>query len=864
MHLACVKLFSWLEKGAAIVTPTPLLARVAGYQFAREQLRQGQESWERPPIQTIGAWLTARWQEARYSGSGVPVLLSPPQEHLLWEQIIEQRHPELFDLGATASLARRAARTLREWRIPAEGEDWADHEDARQFQTWHSIFRRRCLENGWIGHADLWDRLPHWIAEGRCGHDLTVFSAFQVTPPALERLIGALDGSGKLMPIDSGKSERARAQEYSAFDQEIEHAARWSRAEFERGRSRSIAVFVPELSTHRRAIQYSFRQVFYPRSCLGGSYDSRRAAFQLHVTPPLSEHPLIAAALLLLKLARPNLSLNDASAILRCPFLKGAEAERSARAAADLKLCNRRRTDVDLQDLRYVSMQCPQLMAVWRRVDQLLVYLLANKSFAEWASSFGNLLKATGWPGKSADLSLEEQDLLEAWDHKLSALASLELVSDSVPFEVAFAQLVRSLDEDWAAPELSAPVQVLEATAAPGLRFDSTLAIGLSDETWPPANRPSPLIPLKLQRVCGVPGTDQRGLKAQAEHATRALFESAPSVFAAYSGHVSSLVKRFVDTETGTPELWQGRLPWQTFASVDLDAIEDGLGSPFLSVEPPHGGTNVLKSQSLCPFRAFAEHRLHAVSPEDPCFGLDPRERGGFLHKALQFVWRDLKNSDRLLQTSQKELEHIVEAGVDTAVNPLLHDSFYQLILTVERRRLKSLILEWLEIERTRNQPFTVEILEEEREFSIPGLRLSLRVDRIDRLANGNLLLIDYKSSSVSREKLKCPRPAEPQLLIYTAAVGESVDGFLFAELRPDRTRPVGFTRERHFETDSIDVVKNWRVFLEKSRTEVLRLSNDFIRGYAAVDPRSGACQYCRVTSICRINELIAQEEAPD
>ncbi len=59
MHLACAKLFSWLEKGAAVVTPTPLLARVAGYQFSTEQLRRGHESWERPAIQTIGAWLTA-------------------------------------------------------------------------------------------------------------------------------------------------------------------------------------------------------------------------------------------------------------------------------------------------------------------------------------------------------------------------------------------------------------------------------------------------------------------------------------------------------------------------------------------------------------------------------------------------------------------------------------------------------------------------------------------------------------------------------------------------------------------------------------------------------------------------------------
>ncbi|MBV8812630.1 MAG: hypothetical protein JO033_28495, partial [Acidobacteriaceae bacterium] len=107
MRLACGKLLSWLEKGAAIITPTPLLARIAGYQFSLEQLRQARESWERPVIQTIGAWLTARWQEARFSGSDVPILLSPSQEHLVWRQIIEENHPELFDIGATASLARR-------------------------------------------------------------------------------------------------------------------------------------------------------------------------------------------------------------------------------------------------------------------------------------------------------------------------------------------------------------------------------------------------------------------------------------------------------------------------------------------------------------------------------------------------------------------------------------------------------------------------------------------------------------------------------------------------------------------------------------------------------------------------------------
>ncbi len=864
MRLACAKLLSWLEKGAAIVTPTPLPARVAGYQFSLEQVRQGRESWERPAIQTMGAWLAARWQEARFSGPDVPILLSPSQEHLVWRQIIEEHHPELFDISATASLARLAANIVREWRVPIEGDEWSDHEDGRQFQRWHAIFQRRCSERGWITRADLWARLPGWIADGYCARERTGFMAFQAVSPAMKQLLAALESSGVLMPVETGQAAQAGVQNFADFDSEVDYAVRWARRAFEQRESQSIAIFVPDLAAHRRAIEYSFRQVFYPRASMTGSHETGREAFQVHSAPALFEYPLIASALLLLRLARPTLRIQDASLILRCPFVKGAEAERSARASADLKLCRTRRTEITFQDLKYASADCPKLGSVWPRVERVLAKPGANRTFIEWARFFGDLLEAIGWPGETAELNAEEQELLDAWDDNLSVLASLELVSESVPLDAALLQLRRGLANDVRTPELAAPVHILDASAAPGLRFDATLAIGLSDQTWPPPNRLSPLIPLRLQRACGVPGSDLNTSRQQAEYATHALFESAPSVLATYSGQLSSLVKRFVDSEAVAPAVWPGKTPWQSFVKARLESLEDEQGPPFFSAEPARGGTQLLKSQSLCPFRAFAEYRLHAISPEDPCFGLDPRERGGFLHKALQFVWREIGNSDRLFETSPDALEQIVEAGVSSAVTGFSHDSFHQLISAAERERLKKLMLEWLQVERRRKQPFAVEILEEEREFSIPGLRLALRVDRIDRLANGNVLLIDYKSSSMSRNRLTCPNPAEPQLLIYAAAVGESVDGLLFAELRPGSTRPVGFTRERHFEDKTVDVVKNWNSFLKNNETEVLRLSNDFIRGYAAVDPQSGACKYCQVSSICRVGEIRAQEGEAD
>src|SRR3954454_23900998 len=93
----------------------------------------------------------------------------------------------------------------------------------------------------------------------------------------------------------------------------------------------------------------------------------------------------------------------------------------------------------------------------------------------------------------------------------------------------------------------------------------------------------------------------------------------------------------------------------------DVEVVEDFQAPPFDSSEPLSGGVGVIKSQAQCPFRAFAEYRLHAQRPEDACFGFDPRERGGYLHRALEAVWKCLESSERLLQASDSELRTLLE-----------------------------------------------------------------------------------------------------------------------------------------------------------------------------------------------------------
>jgi probable DNA repair protein len=808
-------------------------------------------------VVSIGPWLAARWQDARYSERDIPTLLSPSQETVLWKRIIKETNPDLFDGNATARLAGRAARVIAEWFIPLEGEAWKNHEDARQFLHWCRRFRHECAEHRWITRADLWRLIPLWLSDGTCSGEVTVFAGFPRCTPAFQGLTLAL---GQSVHLEGGgaRAEGICLRPFPDISLEVEHAARWARHAIERDTLLSTGIMIPNLGEKRSMVERMFNRVFYS----GGGLPTERGQVVFHVnaSAPLSDSPLIASALLLLELARGRIRLADAGAILRCPFIRGAEVERNLRALADARLRKRRSLEVTLRDLELASADSEVLRALWSRVRSVVQQPAIVRDFSEWVRFAGELLAALGWPGDT-ELASDEQEVLQAWKDALTSVSALGLVSGAVTLEEAVATLREILGT---APEIgtwSSPVQIFDPLDASGIVFDEALVTGLSDETWPPPVNVSPLIPRGLQRKHGIPGSGPESLRAEAERASFSLLGFAPVLTGTYSGRPSPFVQNIVNADDSDLPVWGGNLHRQSFTSAALEQLEDDYGPGYRSIGVAQGGAAIIKSQSQCPFRAFAEYRLQGRPLEEAALGFDARERGGFLHKGLETVWKQLKTQEGLRATSPDELRRIVENAVVEALHKDQSEPFRQATSSVERQRLRDLILEWLEIERTRKVPFTVETVEEERYFEIPGLRLRLRVDRIDRLRDGSVVLIDYKSGTVSRDKLKSPRPPEPQLLVYAAASGELVEGVFFVELQSRNPRAVGAGRENHFESRSVDVKgSEWGRYLAESHTEVKRLAAEFLDGYAAVDPVSTACLYCPSAPICRVNETNVEE----
>lgn len=849
MRLAFPGLMAALSEQATIVTPTPLLASVAIEQFNRWKLACGNESWERPNVYSLDAWMLNCAQQVRFALKDPPSLLSLAQEHELWRQIIEQDRPDLFDLRAMAFLAQRTSRVLAEYQITTEGDAWSEHRDAAEFLNWHRTLQKRLKSENWITRADLWRLIPTWIKSGVLQISPVTFAGLTSVSPGLMRFAQNTAGiTPSINPVI------ATAKDFESVPHEMENVARCVRHLLEAEPNTSIGILVCDLKSYSRELNRILQEVLYPSASPGNHVHSQQGV--------LLDQPIIANALLILELARTRIHHASAGAILRCPFIEGAQKERSARALAAHKLRRARELDFDFTDLERFSESCPLFRRTLIRIRKLIS---TNQEFMrapDWSAAFGDMLEAVRWPAID-DLSESEQLAVTRWNDALSELASLGLVAKPLTLSDALAHLRAILNRPWEQGDWSSPVQVLDANSAEAIEFDHAFIVNATEDAWPPPITLSPLIPYKLQRLHNVPGSHPETAAEMRFRKTRSLFTSAPNVNVAFTGHLAPVLRPFVKVASVALPAWPGLTANQAYAPVELDSQEDSKAPPLQTIDKVQGGSGILKSQSQCPFKAFAEYRLKARGDDEISFGFDALERGIFAHTTLELIWKNLQTQSNLKTLSPAQLQALVEDSLAEAVKDDGSGPLHTLISQAERTRLNKVISNWLNVERERPQSFTVVQVEEKLQTEISGLKLELRIDRIDQLPNGSLVLIDYKTGKQAKTKLETRRPEEPQLLVYAASLKLPVEGIYFAELRNNEVRAVGHTGAKHFHRGAVKDHKGaWNKFVNDSFETVERLAADFVQGKAEVDPcKKSACNYCKIGPLCRVGTAASDDE---
>jgi probable DNA repair protein len=270
----------------------------------------------------------------------------------------------------------------------------------------------------------------------------------------------------------------------------------------------------------------------------------------------------------------------------------------------------------------------------------------------------------------------------------------------------------------------------------------------------------------------------------------------------------------------------------------------------------------MLQNQAACPFRAFAVHRLGARELEEGRPGLDARERGTLLHRALALLWGELRSQRRLLELTEEQLLASVAVAVDGAIASMAQrrpDAFGAAFTELERVRLRRRLLTLLELERQR-APFEVMAREAPRTLELGGLRLQARVDRIDALDDGRRIVLDYKTGKAAIAEWESDRPDSPQLPLYAVSDAGDVAALAFVVLRAEETAFKGLGAEPGLlpGVQPPGQPRAWHARLAEWRGVLEKLADEFLAGHAAIAPKRypHTCELCALGPLCRVKEL--------
>ena len=875
-----------LEAGATVVAASERLARSVRLAHADAARKRGARVWERPAVLTWTAFLHDQY--SRYEVIGLqpgPRLLAPHQAETLWETLIrgEGDGSALLQPAATARAASAAwVACLAHDVSLAELTREAAGDDARQFALWARAYVDNCEAKNLLDPAWLPDFLAGRFKAGEATppkHCLCI--GFEEFTPQQQRLLDTLRAAGsrvEQLPVAGERDSRCRRIVCPDTQTEIETAARWARALLEDSPTLRIGIVAQDLSEQRQAFARTLDQIMCP-GVLPADFSVR--PYNLSLGQALTDCPVVSDALIVLQCLHWRLPFAQASRLLRSPFVAAIASESAARARLEVRLRDANFDQVGLQRLLALAQKGGETKAFQSMLEavlQLQRTTPARQLPSEWSRTFGALLKTCGWPGDRISDSSEYQ-AVQSLRELLGEFAQLDAVMSAIEAGDALTRFTRQASRrEFQPASADVPLQVLGIPETAGLQFDHLWVMGLTEDVWPPSPRPDPFIPWTIQQRHRLPHASAARELEYAEHVTQRLLVSAPHV-------IVSTPLRDADTELRPSPLladiepameadvpqslvqdWRQRL--QLEAATALSEFIDAQGPPLVQTGIVAGGTQLLRAQSACPFRAFAIYRLGAQLLATPSPGLSPLERGSLLHEVLENLWNQLLDQATLKGLETSERVRRVEDSVAKAINKFAArnpDVFTPNFKRLEQERLTRLIVAWLEIEAART-PFSVEPPEQTRTVILGRLALKTRVDRVDRLPDGGRLLIDYKSGAADPRDWLGERPDEPQLPIYAVSDPQALTAVLFAQLLTGDLRYRGVAEYEGLVPEVAaysstrkqpDEPQDWLTLLAHWRVAVTALADEFAQGEARVAPQHGAdtCRYCHLHALCRIHE---------
>jgi probable DNA repair protein len=866
-----------LRAGIPVLTPNLRMARSIAALWSRS-LADTQAVTVTPCVTALGAWLESQWLECVEAGL-LPLrrVLTPAEAEELWLSVIKvdmAARPDfsLVEPMAAARLAHRSREALLHYRAdfakvrPAFLAD----PDCARFWHWLVEFEAALAGNALCTPADV-ERSLLALETPRVSQ-VHLFDDESFTPLSRAALQSVAADITPIPPLIVGGEWIGVT--YENAETEMAAAAAWAAARH-RAKAGSTALVLPDLADRRGQLDRALREAF---GRLAARYDALPVNYSRGV--PYASTPMYRDLLTALRVLDGPVARRDAVALLRSPYLAPLAGVPSGQRLQLIERIHRLASDpvaaVAFRDAVLALGESP----LGSLLDRLGARggLKTPRSAEEWRRLMTESLELLRWPSR-ADLDSYEFQQRESLGELFDAFERAASIHEKLSYGEALAVLARVMQRRQFQPSTpNDAIQVLNLREVRGLAFDAVWLLGAQSGLVPERPDAFSFIPAAVKRALNLPAVrDPEGL----ENARQLI-----GGLAALTNELHISWRRFEQGVEQLPSpLLTKREPAQLFGAHVEDRWRSLLpsGSQLLSVEdwqteplapdtdPVRGGSRLLSDQSQCPFKAWLAHRVRIRGLEPRSVGLSPAEKGSLLHRTLQLVWEALGDSDTLRSTPHQVLVEMVDQHVAAALRelkPSIRARVGQACLAIEAQRLASVVQEWLGVEANRAQSFQVVATEVPRELQLGALSINLVVDRIDELADGRQLVVDYKSSDrFSSRYWWGERLREPQLPSY-ALLDSETEGIAWAVIARRKKHFVAAGESLGLGSDQAlgkqlgdEEIADWQQVKSGWQSRLQNLAEEFLQGHAVVEPMKDACRYCDYRSVCRVDEVVLEVE---
>lgn len=821
--------------------------------FAR-QLKLGE------PI-SLSVWLLEQWHRLKRPQR----ILTEFQERHIWRKILKKALEKApYQQESLLNQVQEAWRLYRIWNLPLLEKSYFLTPEVQQFIGWQRSFIAYCEEHQVLSATELipnllkrWEELPFskpiaWVGSSE-------------NDPQTEALLERLATYQRFRRLEPHFPSPTHVELKAFLDEENEfHAmAEWA-VECQRFNPQAtIQCIVPHLAEKAPLIRRAFQAV--------KKNASERVRVNFRIQQSLGTLPFVKVALRLLAWEPDKDPIPEWTHCFLSSYFCPSVIALNERALV-VKHFN--------QCLAY-PLNWESFLPILEKetpsefVEQLKNYILARQcyqaeenSLEDWRAIFGEILSTLGAFVPATDS--KEKQYHQAWQSLLQVFSELDLRATTVSYGVAVDLLKEVADQYLFRLDETEEhaIQILDPTEAQNTFSDYRWLAQLQSENWPGSWQVNPFLPQVLQASAALPQGSFQSHSARMARRFKRLTGSTSILklsYPLYEQEKTLAPTLFLKELSVTPvsileKTFQSRAE-QLMPSIPPEPLKE---EEFVSIlteelESLSGGTSLLIFQQACPFKAFATYRLKVKPEQEVGSYLTPADRGILIHAILEKLWQKLLTQEALKKYSEENLNNLIQSIIHRVFRQHA-DKLNRLPLAwreLEKTYLTRCVSRWLAFEKER-PPFKVVACEKVLSWSIGGLTLRIKLDRIDDIA-GFKVILDYKTGeqTVSTKDWLTDPPLDLQLPLYSVAYPET-RGVAIAQCQKREPRLLGVTAF-DMEINGLTVDEEWEMRVQRWKSLLTQIAERFLQGETKVAPNHPKiCEQCHLKSLCRIKSKSA------